>query len=105
MTLPANAAGASFAWADWEESLRLAALLYGGFEDAGALYEAFDQEPADLSGGRMTWDKELSGVQCRVTARAYADSKLFPGGGVMYLYEDDLDALWEAYRNRPQAFE
>lgn len=106
MTLPANVAGASFTWADWEQSLRLAALLYGGFEDAGALYDAFSEEPADLSGGRMTWDKELSGVQCRVTACAYADSKLFPGGGVMlvvYLYEDDLDALWEKYGNTAPA--
>ncbi len=106
MTLPTNAADTDpaaprpFTWADWEQALRLAALLYGGFEDAGELYDAFSQEPADLSEGRMTWDKELSGVFCRVTARSYEDSKL-PGGSVMLvvsLYEDDLDALWEKYR-------
>ncbi len=103
MTLPAKAAGTdpAFTWADWEQSLRLAALLYGGFEDAGELYDAFSGEPADLSEGRVTWDKELSGVSCRVTVRFYENSRL-PSGNVLLvvsLYEGDLDALGEKYAN------
>lgn len=97
MTLPPNDAAddAPFVWADWEQVLRLAALLYGGFEDAGELYDAFSGEPADLSEGRVTWDKEVSGVFCRVTARSIADPS-FPHRGVMLvvsLYEDELDTL------------
>ncbi len=107
MTLPINAADTDpaaprpFTWADCEQSLRLAALLYGGFEDAGALYDAFSEEPADLSEGRMTWDKELSGVFCRVTARSLENTRL-PSGNVLLvvsLYEGDLDALREKYAN------
>ncbi len=108
MTLPTNAADTDpaaprpFTWADWEKSLRLAALLYGGFEDAGALYDAFSGESADLSEGRMTWDKELSGVSCRVTARSLENTRL-PGGGVMLvvsIYEGDLDALRDRMKER-----
>ncbi len=106
MTLPINAADADaaprpFTWADCEQSLRLAALLYGGFEDAHALYDAFSGESADLAEGPVTWDKELSGVSCRVTARSLEGTRL-PSGNVLLvisLYEGDLDALREKYAN------
>lgn len=56
-----------FDWADWEQHLQLAALLYG-FEDENELYNAVCVEKLSEE-NTLRWEQQLTGGYCRVRVR------------------------------------
>lgn len=53
-------------WADWERQIKLATLLYGGFEDEEALYKACIEAELPSGSNSFRWETELSEGYCRV---------------------------------------
>ena len=55
-----------FQWADWKQQIAFAAMLYGGFADEEAVYQALSEqgEPSD---GEYRWEAELPEGYCRVS--------------------------------------
>lgn len=61
---------------DWEKVMRLAAILYGGFEDAGQVYEVFRDTYDDIAvvddipdtdskdQKRIQWKNKINGIDC-----------------------------------------
>ena len=68
-----------FQWADWKQQLAFAAMLYGGFADGEALYQAFAEQgvPSD---GENKWEVELPEGYCRVSY-SVKDNKTYDEDG------------------------
>lgn len=61
-----SVAGEPVVWADWERQIKLAALLYGGFEDEETLYQACLEAELPTGTNSFRWETELSEGYCRV---------------------------------------
>ena len=55
-----------FQWADWKRQLVFAAMLYGGFADEEAVYQALSEQ-SDPADGEYRWEAELPEGCCRVS--------------------------------------
>ncbi len=55
-----------FQWADWKRQLVFAAMLYGGFADEEAVYQALSEQ-GDPADGEYRWEAELPQGCCRVS--------------------------------------
>ena len=68
-----------FQWSDWKQQIVSAAMLYGGFADGEALYQAFAEQgvPSD---GENQWEVELPEGYCRVSYGA-KDNKTYDEDG------------------------
>lgn len=68
-----------FQWADWKQQIVFAAMLYGGFADEEAVYQALS-EPGDPADGEYRWEAELPEGYCRVSYGA-KDNKTYDEDG------------------------
>lgn len=68
-----------FQWSDWKQQLAFAAMLYGGFADGEALYQAFAEQgvPED---GESRWEADLPEGYCRVSY-GVKDNKTYDADG------------------------
>ena len=68
-----------FQWADWKQQIVSATMLYGGFADGEALYQAFAEQgvPED---GESRWEADLPEGYCRVSYGA-KDNKTYDEDG------------------------
>ena len=55
-----------FQWADWKQQIVFAAMLYGGFADEEAVYQALSEQ-GDPADGEYRWEAELPEGYCRVS--------------------------------------
>lgn len=55
-----------FQWADWKQQIVFAAMLYGGFADEEAVYQALSEQ-GDPADGEYRWEAELPEGCCRVS--------------------------------------
>lgn len=54
-----------FSWEDWKEQIRFATILFGGFGEENAVYQAFCEK--ELPGNQPhEWDEQLPGGYCRM---------------------------------------
>ena len=68
-----------FQWADWKRQLVFAAMLYGGFADEEAVYQALSEQ-GDPADGEYRWEAELPQGCCRVSYGA-KDNKTYDEDG------------------------
>lgn len=62
-----SVAGEPIVWADWERQIKLAALLYGGFEDEGTLYKACTEAELPTDTTSFRWETDFpEGYYCVV---------------------------------------
>lgn len=61
-----SVAGEPVLWADWERQIKFATLLYGGFEDEEALYNACIEAELPTDTKSFRWETERSEGYCRV---------------------------------------
>ena len=68
-----------FQWADWKQQIVFAAMLYGGFADEEAVYQALSEQgvPSD---GENQWEIDLPEGCCRVSYGA-KDNKTYDEDG------------------------
>ena len=64
-----------FQWADWKQQIVFAAMLYGGFADEEAVYQALSEQ-GDPADGEYRWEAELPEGCCRVSYGA-KDNKTY----------------------------
>ena len=68
-----------FQWADWKQQIVFAAMLYGGFADEEAVYQALSEQ-GDPADGEYRWEAELPEGCCRVSYGA-KDNKTYDADG------------------------
>lgn len=68
-----------FQWADWKQQIVFAAMLYGGFIDEEAVYQALSEQSDPADGGSQ-WEVELPEGYCRVSYSA-KDNKTYDEDG------------------------
>ena len=68
-----------FQWADWKQQIVFAAMLYGGFADEEAVYQALSEQ-GDPADGEYRWEAELPEGCCRVSYGA-KDNKTYDEDG------------------------
>ena len=68
-----------FQWADWKQQIVFAAMLYGGFADEEAVYQALSEQ-GDPADGEYRWEAELPAGCCRVSYGA-KDNKTYDEDG------------------------
>ena len=68
-----------FQWADWKQQIGFAAMLYGGFADEEAVYQALSGQGVP-EGGEYRWEVELPEGYCRVSYGAQ-DNKTYNEDG------------------------
>lgn len=68
-----------FRWSDWKQQIVFAAMLYGGFADEEAVYQALSEQGDPADGGSQ-WEVELPEGYCRVSYRAQ-DNKTYNADG------------------------
>ena len=68
-----------FQWADWKQQIAFAAMLYGGFADEEAVYQALSEQ-GDPADGEYRWEAELPAGYCRVSYGA-KDNKTYDADG------------------------
>ena len=68
-----------FQWADWKRQLVFAAMLYGGFADEEAVYQALSEQ-SDPADGEYRWEAELPEGCCRVSY-GVKDNKTYDADG------------------------
>ena len=68
-----------FQWADWKQQIAFAAMLYGGFADEEAVYQALSEQ-GDPADGEYRWEAELPEGCCRVSYSA-KDNKTYDEDG------------------------
>lgn len=68
-----------FQWADWKQQIVFAAMLYGGFADEEAVYQALSEQ-GDPADGEYRWEAELPEGYCRVSYGA-KDNKTYDADG------------------------
>ena len=68
-----------FQWADWKQQIVFAAMLYGGFADEEAVYQALSEQ-GDPADGEYRWEAELPQGCCRVSYGA-KDNKTYDEDG------------------------
>ncbi len=66
-------------WADWKQQIVFAAMLYGGFADEEAVYQALSEQGDPADGGSQ-WEVELPEGYCRVSYSA-KDNKTYDEDG------------------------
>ena len=68
-----------FQWSDWKQQITFAVMLYGGFADEEAVYQALSEQgmPED---GEYRWEAELPDGYCRVSYGA-KDNKTYDEDG------------------------
>lgn len=78
-----------FQWADWKQQIVFAAMLYGGFADEEAVYQALSEQ-GDPADGEYRWEAELPEGCCRVSYGA-KDSKTYDEDGFeVHTYTETL---------------
>lgn len=68
-TFVQNVAEEPIVWEDWERQIKLAVLLYGGFEDEEDLYKACTEAELPTDTASFSWETERPEGYCRVTYR------------------------------------
>lgn len=68
-----------FQWADWKQQIVFAAMLYSGFADEEAVYQALSEQ-GDSADGEYRWEAELPEGCCRVSYGA-KDNKTYDADG------------------------
>ena len=68
-----------FQWADWKQQIVSAAMLYGGFADEEAVYQALSEQ-GDPADGEYRWEAALPEGCCRVSYGA-KDNKTYDADG------------------------
>lgn len=69
----------AFQWADWKQQIGFAAMLYGGFADEEAVYQALSGQGVP-EGGEYRWEADLPEGYCRVSYSA-KDNKTYDEDG------------------------
>ena len=68
-----------FRWSDWKQQIVFAAMLYGGFADEEAVYQALSEQ-GDPADGGYRWEAELPEGCCRVSY-GVKDNKTYDADG------------------------
>ena len=78
-----------FQWADWKQQIVFAAMLYGGFADEEAVYQALSEQ-GDPADGEYRWEAELPEGYCRVSYGAKENKTYDEDGFEVHTYTATL---------------